>query len=439
MVPNKSTIQNHFFQHGLTYAMVAWLLFYQSLTKSNWQNDLQALAHETNTHSEELLSHWLQRQAGFELLHALKTHWLAPGIGGVFGLLAMLGALSYSGQHPVNLWLVLGLFVFLPFIATFTTIVAWHHSLNSLNKPLPVFGRLILKKVSISSHVNSLRPWLMWKFQWMAVSFQISAIVTFLIILLFQDLAFSWSSTLIKDGAIMAQIIQGMAAPWQWFIEAPSISLIEASQYYRSSETFNPEQLGQWWPFILMAMVIYGLLPRLMLFFWMRFRVRQFLRSEIELSGKLEKFIYACSETITQDSDSLEADCNIVDMPETKSIAWQWQPDTLPSHTSLGLSTWEQDEKWIENNLGEIPTPVYFSVQIRQTPTAELTDVIDTARKKNADLQIGLLTIYNDKDDLESGSFKSWQLFATKHQLLFSVADSNGTPYLPEEQAGGTA
>ena len=435
MVDNKSTVKTHFFQHGLTHAMVAWLMLYQSQTKPGWQNDLQSLEREPNAQSEHLLEKWLHRQPGFELLHSLKIQWLAPGTGALFGLFAMLGALSYSGEQPINLWFVLGLFVFLPLITTFTTLLAWRRSLNSQHKPLPLFGRLLLEKISIPSHINSLRPWLMWKLQWMAVCFQTSAIVTFLIVLLFQDLAFAWSSTLIKDGKTITQIIHTLAAPWQWLIEAPSTELIQTSQYYRSSETFSASQLGLWWPFIFMTMLTYGLLPRLILFCWMGFRVHSLLKSEIELSGKLEQFIHACSDPVEQCNDSLEPDCNIVETPEAKSIAWQWRPDILPTYISLGFSTWEEDEKWIESNLDEIASPLYFSVQIRQTPTAELADIIETARLKGTDLKVGLLAIYNDKDDMTSGSLKSWQLFATKHRLLFSVADSNGQPYSPEAES----
>jgi hypothetical protein len=86
----------------------------------------------------------------------------------------------------------------------------------------------------------------------------------------FSDLAFGWSTTLEADSAAVTRVVHGISRPWAALVPAavPSAELVAQSQFYRlegSAVDTAPRVLGAWWPFTLLALVTYGLLPRLAL------------------------------------------------------------------------------------------------------------------------------------------------------------------------------
>ena len=96
-------------------------------------------------------------------------------------------------------------------------------------------------------------------------------LVTAVALVTFSDLAFGWSTTLDVPAATATRIVQGIAAPWASFapLAVPSPELVEQSQFFRLERTGvasgAARALGAWWPFTVLAVVTYGLLPRLLL------------------------------------------------------------------------------------------------------------------------------------------------------------------------------
>jgi hypothetical protein len=110
--------------------------------------------------------------------------------------------------------------------------------------------------------------------QLFAVSFQVTAIVASLVLVVFTDLAFGWSTTLTTgdpeiDARRVHHVTSTMAKPWSWAIDdaVPSLSLIQESRYFRvaagSVSSTQAARLGGWWKFVVLTIVVYGLLPRL--------------------------------------------------------------------------------------------------------------------------------------------------------------------------------
>jgi hypothetical protein len=106
-----------------------------------------------------------------------------------------------------------------------------------------------------------------------AVTFQINALAACLVLVVFTDLAFGWSTTLTSgdaalDAERMRRITFAIATPWSWAIDdaVPSRELIEQSRYYRvvagSVSQIEAARLGNWWRFVALAIAVYGLLPR---------------------------------------------------------------------------------------------------------------------------------------------------------------------------------
>ncbi|MFP4532406.1 MAG: DUF2868 domain-containing protein [Desulfobacterales bacterium] len=86
------------------------------------------------------------------------------------------------------------------------------------------------------------------------------------------DLAFGWQSTLQPAGETVYRIVDTIALPWSWFlpeaIAHPTIAQIEGSQFVlkQGMQHLNNADLVAWWPFLLLAVLFYGLIPRLLIF-----------------------------------------------------------------------------------------------------------------------------------------------------------------------------
>ncbi len=116
------------------------------------------------------------------------------------------------------------------------------------------------------------------------VAFHLGALSGCLYLVLFTDLAFGWSTTLEIDSAELHRITQALSLPWAaWLSDAaPSISLIDATRYFRlgggslpgatTLDSIDPASLGGWWPFCVAAMATYGLLPRISMWILARYR-----------------------------------------------------------------------------------------------------------------------------------------------------------------------
>ncbi|MDZ7686074.1 MAG: DUF2868 domain-containing protein [Gammaproteobacteria bacterium] len=88
------------------------------------------------------------------------------------------------------------------------------------------------------------------------------------LLVVFTDLAFGWSTTLDIEAEEVQTLVGVIAFPWHRFlaVAVPDGSLVETSRYFRlEAPTISAERasrLGGWWPFVVMTIVVWGLLPR---------------------------------------------------------------------------------------------------------------------------------------------------------------------------------
>ena len=446
-MPKLLSSAQFFFSQGISRGVLHWLVFRQSISTDGWIASASKLVSPaaTDTSDAAILSLWLRKQPGYSTATAGGA-WLASIAGALLGALAITGACGYSGSEPVNIWLLLGLFALLPLLFTVIAGFSWCSALRPLPGSLPLTAQVtfrpLLKSLYTSSLDNGefssrlLKPWLLWKLQWLAVAFQISVLATFYLIVLFQDLAFAWSSTVVAGEGWMTALLQMIAWPWQWLMPGPSAELIHNSQYYRGSG-FNSQLLGQWWSYIVLAMTVYGLLPRLLLALWMRYRVGRMLRDEIDSSGDIAYFFNALRNdsgiaNSGLNGESVSAGQNISPINTWHSInrdncvylSWQWVPDNSEVAYSLGLSRWQEDESWVKKYAPNWPMTAIFLVTQAQTPTAELADIIALAKSVNSNLQVELAVIESgsaSKIGERDGAYASWQLFANTYAMPITL------------------
>lgn len=247
-------------------------------------------------------------QTAVQLYHVLCVGLAVMGLIGGWALTR--AVLYYTGDRPINIFNAIGLLV----IPQILLLLLW--LLTALPWRLPLFGtlqsalRLLhpgrlarlaagwfpqrsrqgLDVLWDSDNALLMAPVVRWLLsfwsQLFSVWFNIGVLAAVFYLIAFSDLAFAWSTTLNLDNASFHRALTWLSWPWHSvFPDAvPGRELVEASRYYRlESGSFGADpassptlaaQLGGWWPFLVAAVVCYGLLPRLLtlLVSWLRLR-----------------------------------------------------------------------------------------------------------------------------------------------------------------------
>ena len=206
----------------------------------------------------------------------------------------------YDGTQPINVLPVLSVFVLLPIVflcflclrevllklipillgrtGLQQSLSLWSAGLMAaLQRLLPQQYREAMQLTigRSSAHYRlygRLHRWILltWS-QVFAIGFMLSAIAWFVFRLSTTDMAFVWSTTFDLEPQTMAAITNSLALPWKHLAPHATIDLetIKQTRYFRAHHSALPpdvhaEELGRWWPFLLAAMLTYGLVPRLL-------------------------------------------------------------------------------------------------------------------------------------------------------------------------------
>jgi hypothetical protein len=236
--------------------------------------------------------------------------------GGILGAGAAVQLLRYDGVQPVNVaaylgWLVLaqillvllaaGLFL-LRQAGSVTREGAWltgavrwawaglalrlnRHGLDRISGEsrmrVQSFCRGLAGKRSL--YGGALLWPLAGAWQRFGVAFNAAALVATLALILFSDRAFGWQSAMPISTEQVSGLVAGLAAPWSWAIPAaagPTWDQIEGSRIVLKDgiKQLATAHLVSWWPFLSMALLIYGLVPRLVLWAGMSIQSARVLR-----------------------------------------------------------------------------------------------------------------------------------------------------------------
>ena len=233
--------------------------------------------------------------------------------GAIAGAMALGGINVLDEERPVNLLLVAVLFLLFPALGLVLSALAllprrgtahrtgpfalngpvhrWLDRVTGIGRvaerwPLIETGRLM------ESHLLLLP-------QWFTAGLLSGALVALLCLVLFTDLAFGWSTTLEVSPQTVHAVCGWLALPWSgWLpVAVPDLTLVEMSRFFRLEsrglDRGGAAALGQWWPFVGMTILVWGLLPRLLLvqvmLVLLQRRARQLLLSHPEVNLLLER------------------------------------------------------------------------------------------------------------------------------------------------------
>lgn len=221
--------------------------------------------------------------------------------GLVFGTGVALSLLIYTGKAAVNVTMYLSVLVFLQILCLLVMLrfLFLKASLGTLRHYSVIYGlfsraweRLSLRiarlgeagiegRDEIRAATGLMRGMygiygrvLFWPvfalIQLFGVTFNIGAVGATLIRVLTADLAFGWQSTLQMSSRAVHVLVKILAAPWAWLLGPqayPSLEQIEGSRMVLKEgiSSLATGDLVSWWPFLVGAVVCYGLLPRILL------------------------------------------------------------------------------------------------------------------------------------------------------------------------------
>lgn len=215
-----------------------------------WLEHIRRLRPQTSTDGP--LRRWRRITAGFALA------------GLITGVMTMLGLLFYDGGQRINLTVILAFVLLQCLLALVTTVQAfagWQPWRWLLRKLMPA---------STTGALQPLQPMLMARAAHTGgLMFGLAGLLTLLVLVVVQDLAFGWSTTLNTGADSYYRLLTAIAAPWQglWPAAVPDRELVEATRFFRSEAASgtSPAQWGAWWPFVTMVWVTYVIVPRLIL------------------------------------------------------------------------------------------------------------------------------------------------------------------------------
>lgn len=324
--------------------------------------------------------------------------------GAVFGILTMAGLLFYDGGQRINITVLLAFVLLQLLLAVATTVQAlvgwqpwgWLQRRLQKQRPGPTLIQLQPLLMARAAHTGG-------------TAFASTGLLTLLVLLVIQDLAFGWSTTLDTAAQGYHALVQAIATPWGWLWPAavPSQDLVEATRFFRAapaSAATPAAQWGQWWPFAVMLWLTWVLFPRLLLLGLSHWLIRRKSNNLLQGHPGMQALAYRM-ETPTLETGNQHNDAD--DLPDTSTrarpvelsdvhhiICWAGagEPE-LPqqlqgSRTTVlragGRASLAEDDHVIGTLAGALahePVPAIVLVtRSWEPPTGELHDFLDHAR-----------------------------------------------------------
>jgi hypothetical protein len=418
------------------------------------------------------LSAWKRDgQHAVQLYHVLCVILAFAGLATGWGLAR--AVLHYTGNAPINIVNALGLLVLLQILlllfwllSTIPNRIPLLGSLQSalrflnpgrltrhLARLFPAASRQSLSLVWDTDYATALAPATRWLFsfwsQLFSFCFNIGVLLAAFYLISFSDLAFAWSTTLNLDSTTFHHMLSALSWPWHALFPnaVPSAELVEISRYYRLEEgslanaataSELAAELGQWWPFLVSAVICYGFLPRLLtlLISWLRFRhhlahALPHLPGAPELLARMNSPLISTAAQQPESvadigigasygaaaSGSYNLKCAVIDWSGTgvnaEAATEQLQAMGISCQDFLlagGTRTTEQDNTTIKSLCNLRPEGVAIIVKSWEPPLLEFLDFIQSIRVQCNRQQPIIILLWGGRDSVARRDHETWQL-----------------------------
>lgn len=359
-------------------------------------------------------AHWLAhmnrlsgnspRQSGARALARWRRIHVGFALAGtILGLLTMPGLLFYEGGERINVTLILAFVLLQCLLALLTT-------LQSIAGWQP--WRWLLARAArdtATGALHHLHPQLMARAAHLGgLCFGLAGLIMLLVMVVVQDLAFGWSTTLNTAATSYHQLLEVLAGPWRWLWPAavPDLQLVEATRFFRAEEIASladPRAWGEWWPFVAMVWLFYVIAPRLVLLVLahglLQRRARRALNRHPAMTALQYRMETPILDTGNQSNDAadlpdLRTSATLAPLPQSHVLI-QWAgagqpalPDALVRDRSViasagGQASLSEDQQTIESARPTLENQrlpaVILVTRSWEPPTGELLDFLQQA------------------------------------------------------------
>jgi len=367
-----------------------------------------------------------------------------------FGFSSMAAFLLTSGRGLVNVFLFLLLFVLVQVLLCL--VAAWVMARTVTGAAplvLPVnpahwlVARALPDRRYLREAQSVLRLIFLRYGQELGAIFTLGAVAAFFVVLALSDFTFVWGSTFQLSDSLMEELTAWIALPWSSWLPQATVSgdLIFASRFHPAVTALSPaniEDMRGWWPFLIMAMVTYGLLPRLVL--WLLSKVfygRQiraaFLRlpgSERVLSRMKTPLVKTQGEGAVDDRHEPACAPRVIDRrllllnwanalaPVDTSAFDEFSPVPEGNIVSAGLGPLPDELERLGDRLAKPVEHLLVAVKSWEPPMADLADFLGNF------VSVPHCTVYLvplPHKSVSTTRLGDWQVFA--RALPFSVVD----------------
>jgi hypothetical protein len=375
--------------------------------------------------------------ARLERLRTLVTVAMAAA-GALTGIAVALAAFAYDGSQPVNVVRLLVLLVGVQLVLLLLTLVllpgripglrrlqdllaalnpgAWAASVYvKLAHASPDAARLFDRHAAGAAYGRFAKWQLLSWSQIAAVAFNIAALVSAILLVTFSDLAFGWSTTLEANPVLVTRAVQTIAWPWHTLAPGavPRAALIEQSQFFRLDGSdvaaASPRALGAWWPFIVLALMTYGLAPRLVLLAFTAARLRvataALLLDDSQVTALVDRMAEPEIETAAAEHENTPrpAEVGLVPAPQrpiigrAQALIWEGSlavdaaRDYARRHLGLdvigiaeagGGRALATDREALERLAADVPQTLVVFTPAWEPPLLELLDFLAEVRRR---------------------------------------------------------
>ena len=213
--------------------------------------------------------------------------------------------LEYSGTAPVNVSAYFGVFVvfqivLLCVLMAVSLLRRWIRSLRYISLFQPILGALLAgvfrkttthamrelsaekqdRLAAVTGIIKGKKKVYGSVFYWPAfiiiqiagIGFNLGVLAGSIVRIVSLDLAFGWQSTIQFSSGAVYMFVKMVALPWSWIVSSsiahPTYAQIEGSRMVLKDGIYQlaTPDLVSWWPFLLLAVLCYGFLPRIILF-----------------------------------------------------------------------------------------------------------------------------------------------------------------------------
>ena len=358
----------------------------------------------------------------------------------VAGFTGMAAFLLGSGRGLVNVFMFVLLFVVVQALLSLVALVVMARTAGGgaplvlpLNPARWLLARSLPDRRQLRETQALLRLVLLRYGQELGALFTVAAVAGFFVVLFLSPFTFVWGSTYQLSDGFVQRMVGLLAAPWAAWLPQASVDaqVIAATRFHPAVSGLSQADLvamGGWWPFLIMCMVCYALLPRLLLWLLSKYLYRRemlaaFLAvpgSELVLARMKTPLVRTqapASATAVRAHEHVAADRGLLLLnwagalqPGGRNRYPEFAAVPADGEVNAGLGSQREEFALLQARLVQRPVErLYVAVKSWEPPMAELADFL--ARFDAVPGCTLFLVPLGDKP-VSAGKLEDWQAFA---------------------------